>query len=76
MPGFPGDFSIADEFANLKPGHYVPMICEGYGFSGITNDSDECKVVYMDFDEPNNPVKAIVPLDELDAYWEENVKGK
>lgn len=35
MPEWPWDFDLDEEFQKLKPGDYLPLICEGYGFCGI-----------------------------------------
>jgi hypothetical protein len=34
-PEFPWDFDIEEEAANIPKGYYKPIICEGFGFSGI-----------------------------------------
>jgi len=34
-PDMPHDFDILEEANNLKPNHYLPLICEGYGFVAI-----------------------------------------
>lgn len=39
----PHDFDIMEEFHKLKTDHYVPYICEGFGFIAIGKDEkDEC----------------------------------
>jgi hypothetical protein len=38
--GFPHDFDIIEEFNKLKPGNYVPYICEGFGFIAIGHDEE------------------------------------
>ena len=62
--GWVADFSIEEEFKKLKPGYYVSMICEGYGFVGIMRtEDDECKLIFrskMDSDEMD-----LVSLDKL-----------
>jgi hypothetical protein len=32
------DFDILEEANNLQPEHYLPIICEGYGFIAIAKD--------------------------------------
>jgi len=32
------DFDILEEANNLKPEHYIPIICLGYGFIAISKD--------------------------------------
>lgn len=39
-PGFPHDFDIDEIAKELKPSYQMPMICEGFGFSGIGKDKD------------------------------------
>jgi hypothetical protein len=39
---------VIEEFKKLSEDHYIPMICEGYGFLGILNDKGECKVLIDD----------------------------
>lgn len=34
-PEFPWDFDIEEEVNNIPKGYYKPIICEGFGFSGI-----------------------------------------
>jgi len=51
--GFDGDFDILEEFNKLKHGHYVPYICEGYGFVAIgKSDDDECILAMSIEDAP------------------------
>jgi len=47
--GMKGDFDIMEEYHKLKPGNYVPYICEGYGFIAIgkTDDMDEECILAM-----------------------------
>jgi hypothetical protein len=44
----PYDFDVIEEFKKLSEDHWVPIICEGYGFLGIANDKGECKVLIDD----------------------------
>ena len=34
------DFDILEEAKQLKPEHYVSLICEGFGFTAIGKDKD------------------------------------
>jgi hypothetical protein len=44
MPEFEKwDFDIDEEFDNLQPGEYIPLICEGFGFVGIEKQLDGSK---------------------------------
>ena len=47
--GFDGDFDVMEEYHKLTPGHYVPYICEGFGFIAIgkTDDQDEKCILAM-----------------------------
>jgi hypothetical protein len=40
------DFDIMDEFEQIREGHYVGWICEGYGFIAIGNFGGECKLAF------------------------------
>jgi hypothetical protein len=40
------DFDIIDEFEQIREGHYVGWICEGYGFIAIGNFDGECKLAF------------------------------
>ena len=50
--GVDGDFDIMEEYSKLKPGTYVPYICEGFGFIAIgkTDDQDEACILAMPID--------------------------
>jgi len=39
-PEFPGDFDILEIAGKLEPNHYVPAICEGFGFVAIGKDAE------------------------------------
>lgn len=39
---FPYDFDIWEEFDKCEPDHYVPYICEGFGFIAIGNFDGNC----------------------------------
>ena len=34
------DFDLEKEFANMSGGEYLPIICEGFGFSAISKQFD------------------------------------
>lgn len=36
--GITPSFDILEEANNLEPEHYIPIICEGYGFVAISKD--------------------------------------
>jgi len=38
-PEFGWDFDIEEIVNQLKPNHYVPIICEGFGFIAIGKDN-------------------------------------
>jgi len=38
------DFSIKEEFDKLEEGYGIGIICEGFGFIGIANFGNDCKV--------------------------------
>lgn len=40
-PEMPHDFDIMEEYHKLKPGNYVPYICEGFGFIAIGKSDDQ-----------------------------------
>jgi len=42
------DFSIQYEFAKLKEGQRINLICEGFGFVGIRKDDGKCLLIYPD----------------------------
>ena len=39
-PEFGWDFDIEEVSNQLEPNHYVPMICEGFGFIAIGRDEN------------------------------------
>lgn len=41
------DFSIIDEFQNLKENQSIDIICEGFGATKIINKNDACFVEVM-----------------------------
>jgi hypothetical protein len=44
-PEMPYDFDIIEECKKLLENEWIPMICEGYGFTGIAKVNGECKVM-------------------------------
>jgi len=65
--GMKPDFSIEEEFDKLNTDHYTTIICEGYGFIGIANQNDECKLIYRN----ENAMSGIdlVDYDNLDKHY-------
>ena len=69
------DFDIFKEFEKLSKNHYIPMICEGFGFIAIMRDhEDRCllafdndgEIIWDDYDQfmdryinRNNKIKTI-----------------
>lgn len=50
--GFEGDFDIEKEAETIPPGHYKPMICEGFGFTAISKEQDGTTMLYFpDYDD-------------------------
>ena len=46
--GFDGDFDIMEELEELEDGHYMSLICEGFGFIAIEVGLDG--EIYLIFD--------------------------
>jgi len=44
-PEMPYDFDIIEEYNKLSEGEWIPVICEGFGFLGIANINNQCKVM-------------------------------
>ena len=44
-PEMPYDFDIIEEYSKLSEGEWIPVICEGFGFLGIANINNQCKVM-------------------------------
>lgn len=40
MPEMEWDFDLEKEFARVSGGEYLPIICEGFGFSAISKQFD------------------------------------
>lgn len=66
MPGFPHDFSIEEEFKGIPEDHFKPIICEGYGFYGISNRKGECYILFV---KPGRENVTEIPIDILDDYY-------
>lgn len=48
---FSWDFDILEIAKTLEPDHYIPIICEGYGFIAIgKNTSDEIILAFREND--------------------------
>lgn len=45
--GLDGDFDIVEEFDKLEPGFFLPLICEGFGFSGIAKKEDDEDTIWV-----------------------------
>lgn len=58
LTDLPGDFDILEIADTITDGHYVHMICEGYGFFAIGKD-EEGKVL-LAFSEENNPTPSAI----------------
>lgn len=42
------DFDVVEEWEKLEPGFFLPIICEGFGFSGIARkEEDDTIWVYI-----------------------------
>jgi len=41
-PEMPHGFDIMVEYDLLEDGHYIPLICEGFGFTAIGNLDGKC----------------------------------
>jgi hypothetical protein len=58
-PEMPFDFDILEEAKHIQPGHYIPMICEGFGFIAISKDE-------------NNEILLAVPTEDGEyVHWKE-----
>jgi hypothetical protein len=57
-PEFPWDFDIEEEAETIPKGHYKPIICEGFGFSGIGVRLDgSIEILVVDRTDENNLVQ-------------------
>jgi hypothetical protein len=49
-PKWPWDFDLDEEFNNMQPGEWGPLICEGFGFVGILKQLDGSKYcLFVDY---------------------------
>ena len=39
-PKLPHDFDILEIAEGLEPGHYTPVICEGFGFTAVAKNDE------------------------------------
>jgi hypothetical protein len=49
MPELPGDFDILEIAKSLTKNHYLPVICEGYGFIAVGLDENESIILAFGF---------------------------
>lgn len=71
--GFPYDFDLDEEYAKLKNGEYMPLICEGFGFTHISkSDEGVRQVVYTNYLEDGDDYKTI-DFDKIDNKTYKNV---
>jgi hypothetical protein len=49
----PSDFDILEEATNIKPDHYIPIICEGFGFVAIGKDEHDGIILAFKDNEGN-----------------------
>jgi hypothetical protein len=58
-PEMPFDFDILEEAKHIPPGHYISMICEGFGFIAISKDK-------------NNEILLAIPTEDGEYFhWKE-----
>jgi hypothetical protein len=50
------DFDILEEAKHIQPGHYISMICEGFGFLAIGKDED-------------NEIFLAMPAEDIEDIW-------
>jgi hypothetical protein len=63
----PHDFDILEEFEKLPKDHYIPIICEGFGFIAIMRDhEDRCLLAFRD----NN---GDVIWEDYDQFMDRNI---
>ena len=56
QPDMGWDFDIEEVSNQLDPNHYVPMICEGFGFIAIGKMDDNCMLAMPVDDAPYGTV--------------------
>ena len=62
-PEFGWDFDIEEISNQLQPNHYIPIICEGFGFITIGKDSD-------------NQIMLAIPTGEIETDEEGQIADK
>ena len=68
-PDMPHDFDILEEFEKLPKDHYIPIMCEGFGFIAIMRDhEDRCLLAFDDDDE--------IVWEDYDQFMDRNIKLK
>ena len=50
----PGDFDILEEASKIQNEHYIPLICEGYGFIALAKD--EYGQIHLGFRDENDNI--------------------
>lgn len=74
-PEMPSDFDIMEEYHKLKPGNYIPYICEGFGFTAIGKLDDECMLAIPVDNAPYGTViwksynEIVKAMDDLNCYY-------
>lgn len=58
-PEMPHDFDILEEHSRLKPGNYIPYICEGFGFIAIGKTDDDTEDCILAMPIENGPYGAV-----------------
>ena len=59
-PDMPYDFDIMEEYHKVKPGSYVPYICEGFGFIAIGKWDDNDETCMLAIPVENAPFGTVV----------------
>lgn len=62
------NFSILEEFEKLDEGHYISLVCEGFGFRAILKAGGKCTLIFHDENENN----VLVDYDMLCAMYDKN----
>lgn len=57
--GMSNDFSVEKVFQKLKDGESLPIICEGFGFTAISDRNDECFVLVNGHKVPFESISGI-----------------
>ena len=74
-PEFPWDFCIEDIGMTLQPEEYVPIVCEGYGFTGIymTPEGERSVIFNLEETEGGNTIEVVSVVDLDRLYSEGNL---